>query len=60
MPFVKTMISEGRLAEFHLKNLIKETDDKSAKWTLAAIHYSKFIIIISLISGIVFAVIQAN
>lgn len=56
---IQSMIYEGLTAELTLKELIKETNDKYVKWTVDIIHYSKFVIVISLISGVIFAVIQS-
>jgi len=55
----QSIIYEGLTAELTLKELMKETNDKYVKWTVKIIHYSKFIIVISLISGVIFAVIQS-
>jgi hypothetical protein len=53
------MIYEGLTAELTLKELKKETGDKYVGWTVKVIYYSKYLIVISLLSGIIFAVIQS-
>lgn len=56
--FFEAAIYEGLSAEFNLKKLNNETSDSVVIKTIAAIKYSKIIIVLSLLSLITFFVID--
>ena len=58
--FFQSLVYESLYSEFHLKKLMKQTDDKYVLWTFKTIKYSKISIIISLPLAVIFSILQLN